>query len=408
MRRGRIFFYLAFIMLLGLVAVVFVWKRFLQPPADTLAQGEPAPRAQTVEMTNIVVVAQRVPRGAVIDESLLQLVNYPREQMLPGMYSDMNQVVGRMAKFDLDAGIPLTSGMLVDNAESLSAAGSTAALAIPRGMVAVSVPISRLASVSYAPQTGDHVNVIASLLFLELDTDYQARLPNKTVGVIAPGTGTLSGATTGVDFNANAAEAPSGPTPSGTNMEVESSSITAISGGGGAPAGRAEIDPILGQTFYMIPSEAQRPRMVSQALLQDVVVLRMGTFPLEEEEKQQNQQDQAAQGLGVEGQDIISETTQNPEEQKEPEKPDTVTLIVSPQDAVTLNYLLYHNAELTLALRGAGDDTRVETEPVTLQFLMDQYNIPVPVKLPYGLEPRVDQISEPEMINDQVVEEDNR
>ncbi len=31
MRRGRIFFYLAFIIILALVAVFVVWQRFLQP-----------------------------------------------------------------------------------------------------------------------------------------------------------------------------------------------------------------------------------------------------------------------------------------------------------------------------------------------------------------------------------------
>jgi pilus assembly protein CpaB len=81
------------------------------------------------------------------------------------------------------------------------------------------------------------------------------------------------------------------------------------------------------------------------------------------------------------------------------EIPKYITLIVSPQDAVTLNYLMYSGAgggaALTLALRSAGDDTRIQTEAVTLQFLLDQYRIPVPVKLPYGMEPKTDRLVEP-------------
>ncbi len=73
-----------------------------------------------------------------------------------------------------------------------------------------------------------------------------------------------------------------------------------------------------------------------------------------------------------------------------------ITLIVTPQDAITLNYLLYYQrylaAHLTLALRSAEDDTRVQTEAVTMQYLLEQYNIPVPAKLPYGIEPRVDNV----------------
>ena len=73
---------------------------------------------------------------------------------------------------------------------------------------------------------------------------------------------------------------------------------------------------------------------------------------------------------------------------------------MTPQDAVTLNYLIYSGAELTLVLRPSEDDTLVQTESVTLQFLMDQYGIPVPVKLPYGMEPGVIELVAPILPND--------
>ncbi len=43
-----------------------------------------------------------------------------------------------------------------------------------------------------------------------------------------------------------------------------------------------------------------------------------------------------------------------------------------------------------MVLRAPGDDQRIITEAGTLQFLLDQYNIPLPAKLPYGIEPRID------------------
>jgi pilus assembly protein CpaB len=61
---------------------------------------------------------------------------------------------------------------------------------------------------------------------------------------------------------------------------------------------------------------------------------------------------------------------------------------------------VYAGSQLTLALRPSGDDTRVQTEATTLDFLLTQYNIPVPVKLPYGMEPRVDDLLPPELPND--------
>ena len=60
MRRGRIFFYLAFIIILALVAVFVVWQRFLQP-----ANVNPNTIVETpIPKVNVVIVTQRVPRGA--------------------------------------------------------------------------------------------------------------------------------------------------------------------------------------------------------------------------------------------------------------------------------------------------------------------------------------------------------
>ena len=52
-------------------------------------------------------------------------------------------------------------------------------------------------------------------------------------------------------------------------------------------------------------------------------------------------------------------------------------------------------SRLSLALRSAQDDTRVQTEAATLDFLLQQYNIPVPVKLPFGTEPRINEVPQP-------------
>lgn len=186
MRRGRIFIYLAFIIILALVAFVVVWQRFLQPQGTPSAEAPVA--TPVVDTVNVVVLTQRVSRGAAVEPAMLGMVPIPRDLFIQGMFSESNEVVGRLAKFDLDSGIPLTESMLVDSAEELSGTGSLAALAIPRGMVAVSIPISRLSSVAYALQSGDHVNVIATILLADLDTDFQTKLPNMAGIVIAPGT----------------------------------------------------------------------------------------------------------------------------------------------------------------------------------------------------------------------------
>jgi Flp pilus assembly protein CpaB len=357
MRRGRIFFYLAFIIILALVAVFVVWQRFLQP-----ANTNPSAVVETpIPKIDVVIVTQRVPRGAVLEANVLSTIPWQENALIPGMFQSTDNVVGRQARFDLEAGIPLTSGMLVDNAEQLSTTGSLAALSIPKGMVAVSIPVNRLSAVSYAPQSGDHVNVIVSLSFVDLDTDFQTILPNKTGLVIGPG-----------------------------STENALPNLTAQIQGSESPFGKAVQDETLGAPVYNQPSEQQRPRISSQTLLQDAVVLRLGDFT---ETTPTAVPTPAAPGEAQPTPEATAVVTK---------QPDVVTLIVTPQDAVTLNYLMYSGAKLTLALRASGDDSRVETEAVTLQFLLDQYNIPVPVKLPYGTQPRVDQLALPTLTNDTV------
>lgn len=388
MRRGRVFFYLAFIIILGLVAFVVIWQRYLQPSTSVTTEPQPTP---VIKSVNVIVVTQRIPRGTAVSGTVLGMVPIPEELFYEGMFTNISDVEGRLAKFDLEAGVPLTQGMLVDSAEQLSGTGSVAALSIPRGMVAVSIPISRLSSVSYAPRPGDHVNVIVAMLLVDIDSDFQTSLPNRNIGVIAPGTGTgtLSGSAAGGE----AAVAGSGQ----AEAQFESASLVAITSGG--QVGRATQDPLLGQTFYHVPSEPQRPRMVSQNLLQDAIVLQIGSFPYQAQEEETPPGETQAEQPAEEQQQQTGEGEQPP---PPPPPPDVITLVVSPQDAITLNYLMYSGAQLTLALRAAQDDTRVQTESVTLQFLLEQYSISVPAKLPNSMEPPVRELMTPELSNDSI------
>ena len=370
MRRGRIFFYLAFILILALVAVAVIYFRFLGAPA---APAEFVPTPTPVQMTEVVTIVQRVPRGQMLDETVLGTLEIPSAAVNDAYFTTMADVVGRQARFDLDAPTVLTRGMIVESSEQLSTTGSTAALQIPRGMVAVSIPITQVSDfVSYALRPGDHVNVIVSLLFVDLDADFQSILPNNNTVLIAP-------------------QPPALDTGAGETL-------TASSGPVAGQQGRAEIDPLLEQTFFIIPSEPQRPRLVAQTLLQDAIVLGVGEFALEEEEELAREQ--ALQPQATPQPEAPAEEGPTPTATPPPiERPGVVTLVVTPQDAVTLNYLVKlvdrGAARLSLALRAAEDDTRVQTEAATLDFLLQQYNIPVPVKLPYGTEPRINEVPQP-------------
>lgn len=364
MRRGRIFFYLAAIVFLGLVAAFVVFQRMSQSgPAEDVAAPEPTP---VINLVPVVVVTQPTPRGTVLNETILGLVDMPRDVVFEGMFTDMALVVGRQAKFDLDSGLPLTASMLVDTADQLSAAGSLAALQIPRGKLAVTIPIDAAENfISYAPRPGDHVAVLATMQMVDIDSEFQTVLPNR-VGVV---TGPSSDPETGDNT---------------ITIQVEGSESSGI-------LGRTELDPILNELAYIVPSEAQRARLVSQIVLYDVEVLQVGNFQLiEEEEAEAKQAEQAEQAGEAEAEVAVEDPNAIPAEEGAAapvEPPQFITLVVNPQDAVALSYLRNAGAQLTLALRSSGDNSVFSTEAATMQFMLDVYNIPAPAKLPYAIEP---------------------
>ncbi len=361
-RRGRTLILVVLILILLMVLGWAAWLLFLQPmlspaPTPTAVSGDVpivVPTAAPVEATvEIVMVSQQVARGGVIDESVLTLVPIPTKDYVQGtFYENPEDVLGMRARYNLQPGTPLTQALLIGEE------GSPDSFDIPKGMVAISIPISKLSSVSYGLQPGDHVNMIASLLMVDLDQSFQTILPNNSTSVTLPG---------------ELAKQFTGTVIIGVNP-VSGKSIV----------GRAENDPTLGAPIYVYPGEGQRPRLVSQTLIQDVTILHVGIFPQGEPSVAQPTQAAAVDQNG------------QPVQQAQPAPvpgipvPDVITVVVNPQDAVTINYLLLSGARMNLVMRSAGDDSTVQTEPVTLQFVLDQYNIPNPAKLPYGIEPRTD------------------
>ena len=356
MRRGRVFLYLSLILILLVAGGYLLYTRLLRPSPGT--ENVPAEVA-VPDRVDIVVITQNAPRGTVLDETVLGLIPLPRDLLISGMFTDLAQVVGRQAKFDLDSGIPLTANMLVDTAAQLSTAGSVASLSIPEGMVAKTIPINRLASVSYALRPGDRVVVIASMQFIDLDADFQTKLPNSTALV----------------YGSSISLGAEGGPPRLTSEVVP---------GEGSEGRTEQSGELTGETIYVIPSEAQRPRLATQIIIPSATVLHVGDFELEE-----------AGVANVEAPPPVTADGEEAAPVQEETPPDNITLIVTPQEAVNLTYLIDSGVEITLALRSAGDSTVIDTETATIQYFLDDYSIPLPAKLPYGLAPRVDKVPVP-------------
>lgn len=365
MRRGRTLILVLLIIIIGLVVGFVALRQFVF-----------APQANQPEQVyvNVFYAAQNIPQGAKITEDVLATLQIPQENVVSVMYTqdELPLLLNKIAKFPLDQGVVITESMVSDTS-ALPISGPQWASLIPPGMTAISIPTDRLSVGGYAVADGAHVNVNACLLFVDVDPSFQTILPNQTAVLTGTGLGTVQGGQS------------QGAT--GTGFQVQGLPILSLGvAATGSSQGRLELDPSVQQPYYLIPSEAQRPRTVCQTLLQDVVVLKLGNFALATAAPATT--DQNAQPADQNAQ------------QAAPAAPDLVTLVVSPQDSVTLSYLIYTNAKITLTLRNPTDQARLATEASTLQFLLSQYNIPVPAKLPYAMQPALTTLTSPVLPND--------
>jgi pilus assembly protein CpaB len=318
-------------LLAGAVAVgVILWRRAQPPESQPPLTEEGTPAAETLppeDVREVVVAAQDIPRGTRItaENNAVKVEALPETAVPEGALRDLEDAYGRVARVNVGKDMPITQAMLVD-----------AALQIPAGKVAYAFPVARYSSVAWAIQPGDHVDVLISLLIVELDEEFQTALPNNSACVQPP-----------------------------EGEECQSGVM-----------GRLEVLPN-GWVVNLTPGEEQRPRLVTQLTVQDAIVLRVGDWPVEEGAPPPEEE------LEEEGQ----QPAPSPRSAVEP-----VTLIVTPQDAMVLKYAEEIGASVDLVLRSAEDTGEVTTEAVTLQYIFDRFDIELPPKLPYGFTPPLESL----------------
>jgi Flp pilus assembly protein CpaB len=350
-RGSRLIILVAILLIVIAVAGYFLLPRLM--PGRFAAQAEPTPAIQQSPMTGVVFASRDISRGALLSGDDLVVSEIPADKVIESMVTDPGEIVGRYARMDIPRGAPVTLGMVTDEIGALSATGSDAAIAIPPGHLAVSIPIDRLSSVAYALRDGDHVDIIATLSLVDQDIEFQSLLPNLVSGLTTAGEPPLS--------------------------------LTATVGGEPPRLGRIEEEEVTGQLLYVVPSEEQQPRTVAQRIIEDAMVLHIGTFPLVAVEPAQApmlaEEEQLPEGIGGQGaaQEAQAEVTPTP--LPPPEPPDIITLIVTPQDAVTLRWALKSGVDLSLALRPPVDETESATTSVTLQYLLENYSVSIPTKI---------------------------
>ncbi len=361
MRRGRTFILLAHILLIGAVGAFLL-----------LSGGgggtEEVPTPTPVGEANIVIAAQNISRGSIIAADAAIISPYPADYKVETMLDDLGQVVGKRARMDIARGVPITENMVTDEAGDLLGVGSDASIAIPPGMTAISIPMDRFSGVAFALRTGDQVDVLVSLLLVDIDEDFQTELPNETAFLFNSQGDLLSG------FVCRAVE---------TNDTGDI--LCSVAEERPPVQGKTVIDEATDESFFVVPIGTQRPRLVSQRLISNAVVLGVGTFPLPQEEAV------PVAATPVAGDGAPAGPPAEAVEAPAIVPPDIITLIVRPQDALALNWAVRAGVDLVLTLRSPNDPTaELILESVTLQFLIDTYEITIPSKLPYGTVPRLE------------------
>jgi pilus assembly protein CpaB len=315
---------------------------------------------------NIIVAARDIPRGARLSAQDVTTMAWPILVQAPPPAGalllengGLEQVEGRIARVDILNGQPIMDFMITpgDQPTSLANVGSDAALLIPSGMVAVSIPITRLNSVGYALRAGDHVDILMSFRFIDVDPDFQTMLPNHGILFV-------------------------------TDPQTQQLSTLEYT------VGREETG-LLGNTVLIVPNEdptqGQIARQTTQLVIDNAIVVRVGTWPITDLEQpivvtvmpQQPTPTPSAQQ--VEGQPTPTPIPSVP-------VPDIITLAMSRQDALVLKYASEVGAVIDLALRSALDNqvSDVITDPVSLDYIINFYNVAVPQTLPVAIDPRAE------------------
>jgi hypothetical protein len=351
MQRGRLLIILGIILGLATVgAVAFLFLGgggvpTLEEPTPTVTPGITEGEGG-IPTTQVIVALQPIGRGSEFVAGSIGRRDWPANNVPPDIIADEAETIGKVAKTDIVQGQVIVRSMLVD----VFGAGE-ASFQIPAGRVAVAYPINRQKSVSFAIQPGDFVDILVTSFFVDVDEEFQTTLPNK-LSFLLPEIDPETGEETG-RFN--------------LSEEIDEGRFVVAAG---------DIPAIV------FARETQIPRRVAQLTVQAAKVIRVGPWI-----------EPPPPAPPAEGEEGAPTPT--------PPLPDVVTLAVTPQDALVLLWLRQSAIYSEMALRAAGEENADHlTEAVTLQYMLTRFNIAVPPKIEFIMQPSpLEQASETQLQN---------
>lgn len=364
-------------------------------PPDSGGPG-PGPQTQPTADPNVfglAVAVRDLPRGTLITRDMVEIpgeipddpalirisVRYWPEAYVPQTaILDPARLIGCRVRTDIPVESPIVVGQLakdpllgaeglLDNAScaavdaQFSQTGSDAALGLEGDTVGISVPldITGLGQVAYALQPGDRVDIIMSFLFIDVDEEFQTRRPNNITVI--------------------------------TRLPDGSIGFTE-----GRP-GRPEPSNIFPEGIIVGPSELQqRPRLETQRTITNAKVVWVGWFPPDGSiygaTPTPFQAPTVPPAPGEEQQSSAPPTAAGPSPTAF--TPVLMTLGVTPQDALVLVWAIDAQIPITYTLRPAVPNPVLDeqTQAVTLEYILNEFQIDEPPNLPISVEPAITDI----------------
>lgn len=146
MNTNRLLVGLAVAVVVAFVLSAFVYQQFKKASA-----------APTITTQTLVVANRALPLGTRLDESNLQTIPWPSNQPVAGMYSRVQDCVGRATLTDLAANEPILETKLAP-----AEAGVGLPATIPEGMRAISVAVNEVIGVAGFVTPGTMVDVLVT------------------------------------------------------------------------------------------------------------------------------------------------------------------------------------------------------------------------------------------------------
>ncbi|MGH2538330.1 MAG: SAF domain-containing protein [Candidatus Promineifilaceae bacterium] len=356
-----------FVGVLGLVILVLVVV-FLtnqagdQPPPTPVAQtaeapggtpGTPAPAATpsptgpaAVQLVEVVVSFQTVPRGWQMTEAELSTDMRLASEVPSNALTQLEDAIGLYARNDIYQGETLTTDSLVRDPTLIGVENFGPSSLVPQGWVAMAVPSNRLSGVAYGLAAGDTIDIMLTFTLNAIDEEFQTLLNNSVTFFLS-----ATGVEPGVE----------GQTTRPTIYVID-------------PYGRFEQIPT-GDLAHIAPSEnTQRPFPVA-VLLQNARVVNVGLWqptPAAQPPTPTPPPDQPTPTPGA-----VPEPTLAP--------PSVLLVALPPQQQLFLKYALETHADIDYALRSVNDGQLYTVQNVNIEYLLQQFGIPIPPNFTYTI-----------------------